>query len=146
MRMRSFSKGAALVVALVGLASCASVSKMNKEPFDRGFAVVLRSDKARASEIVKEAFESEGFDLLSEKTASDGSVAIVAVLRSSFQSWGQYMRVILVPVGNSAVLMRVHNVKRLESNASEILEPVRKRIVMNVNARVAEDLVDGGAL
>jgi hypothetical protein len=133
-------------LALLYLESCASVSKMERKPIDSGFSIGLGAGIAEASSAARETFEDEGFKLLSVRPAADGSTVILAVLPSSFQSWGQYLRVVLIPLNESSVMIRVHNVRRLESNGSEILEPVRKRIILGINARLADGRRKGAGL
>jgi len=114
-------------------AGCASVQKIKAEPLAKGEALQVEGDADRVTPKVRAALEKAGYDVIEESTV-DGGTAIYGEVGMGMQSFGQYLRALVIPEGQGKTKVVLHNVRKVDSNPHENLKETRKEVIKEIKA------------
>jgi hypothetical protein len=127
-----------LLLPLLLLGGCAGAEKIRSQPLYLGQEVVLDASFEEAKAATRRALVKTGFDLDEEKTVDETTWYAIGELGWAMQSWGEVARVVLVKADPDLTRVTFHSVKKLDSNASEDLEGVRRGFILNLYVALAE--------
>ncbi len=126
-------------VVLLALAACAGPDRIRQFPMRAGEEQVnLDAGFEKAQAAARAALVKTGFKVVEERAVEGDVWYVLGDLPAAMQSWGQFLRIVLVRKTPDVTLAVLHNERKIDGNVSEDLPAVRRKLAMNLQAALAE--------
>ena len=122
-----------LLAALV-FSGCSGIGIVKEKPFDWGTKVSFNVEAKLMKKAATQSLTDNGFKIEEKGPYGKNRWQVTGFLGSSMQSWGQYLRIVVLPVSNESSQAYVYNAARISMNVTEPIQVMRTAVIESMKA------------